>query len=96
MHSLIIYDNNQAEEFEMESLELIETIVNLKEMDNSDIKFELNINIEYIDLKEYQLLMKLILNGQKDEIIDNFKNKYDLDEWVYVWSVLSYCIKKSI
>lgn len=96
MHSLIIYNQKHVEELNLDILQIIDIILTLKEKKEENIKFEVKIDIENIELEEYKLLMKLILNGKKNDIIDNFENKYELDEWIYVWSVLSYCIKKSI
>lgn len=95
MHSLILYNDKKVEEKNLDIIEIIEIIIELKEK-KSEIKYDLKIDIENIELNEYQLLMRLILEGKKDDIINSFDNKYELDEWVYVWSVLSYCIKKSI
>ncbi len=95
MHSLILYDKEKIEEKKLNIFEIIEIILNLKEK-NSNIKFDIKINIEDIELEEYKLLMKLIFEGKKDEVIDSFENKYDLEEWVYVWYVLLHCLKKSI
>lgn len=96
MHSLIIYNQKHVEELNLDILQIIDIILTLKEKKEENIKFEVKIDIENIELEEYQLLMKLILSGTKNDIIDNFENKYDLDEWIYVWSVLSYCMNKSI
>lgn len=96
MHSLIIYNQKHVEELNLDILQIIDIILTLKEKKEENIKFEVKIDIENIELEEYQLLMKLILSGTKNDIIDNFESKYDLDEWIYVWSVLSYCMNKSI
>ncbi len=96
MHSLIIYNQKDVEELNLDILQIIDIILTLKEKKEENIKFEVKIDIENIELEQYQLLMKLILNGEKNDIIDNFENKYELDEWIYVWSVLSHCMNKSI